>query len=284
MALNLDAVGTVGEPRTVTWTSDEALLYAIGVGAGQDDPMSELAFTTENSHGIEQRVLPTFGVILTQFRGGSRLNVGSFDPAMLVHAEQSVELTGPLPAAGSLEVASTITGIYDKGSGALVVSEATGRLGDGAEPLVVTRSSVFIRGEGGFGIPGPKDAWVTPEREPDVVLQASTRADQALLYRLSGDHNPLHTDPAFAARAGFPRPILHGMCSYGVIGRVLLNAFADGDPSLFRGLSGRFSKPVFPGERLSVRVWDGEGPRRFTVVNERGETVLDRGRLTLATA
>ncbi|NNC12060.1 enoyl-CoA hydratase [Planctomonas sp. JC2975] len=281
MTLNLDAVGTTSEPRTVSWTPDEAMLYAIGVGAGQDDPLAELAFTTENSHGVEQRVLPTFGVVLNQFRGGSRLNIGEFNPAMLVHAEQSVELSGALPATGSLEITSTVTGIYDKGSGALVVSEASGRVPGSEEALVVTRSSVFIRGEGGFGIPGPKDAWAQPERDPDVVLTASTREDQALLYRLSGDHNPLHTDPAFAARAGFPRPILHGMCTYGVVGRALLGALADGDPERFAGMSGRFSKPVFPGEALSIRVWQNEGPDQFQVVNDRDEIVLDRGTFAL---
>jgi acyl dehydratase len=281
MPLNLDVVGIAGEPHTVSWTSDEALLYAIGVGAGQDDALAELALTTENTHGVEQRVLPTFGVILNQFRGRSRMDIGTFNPAMLVHAEQSVQLSGVLPPSGSLEVSSTVTGIYDKGSGALVVSEATGRLPGSAEPLVVTRSSLFIRGEGGFGIPGPKDAWADPGSEPDLVLTASTRPDQALLYRLSGDHNPLHTDPSFAARAGFPRPILHGMCTYGVVGRVLLQALANGDPAHFGSMSGRFSKPVFPGEALTIRVWQGEGPRLFQVVNERGDIVLDRGTVTL---
>jgi acyl dehydratase len=281
MPLNLDVVGTSGEPHTVSWTSDEALLYAIGVGAGQDDPLAELALTTENSHGVEQRVLPTFGVVLNQFRGGSRLDIGTFNPAMLVHAEQSVALSGAIPPSGSLEVTSTVTGIYDKGSGALVVSEATGRLTGAADPLVVTRSSLFIRGEGGFGIAGPQDSWPQPEREPDRVLTASTRPDQALLYRLSGDHNPLHSDPSFAARAGFPRPILHGMCTYGVVGRVLLAALADGDPERFAGMSGRFSKPVFPGGELTIRVWQSEGPQLFQVVDEHGDVVLDRGTVTL---
>lgn len=281
MVLDLNAVGTSSEPHTVTWTPDDALLYAIGVGAGQDGPLTELAFTTENSDGIAQQVLPTFGVILNQFRGGPRVDFGEFNPAMLVHAEQSVELSGALPASGSLEVSSRITGIYDKGSGALVVSEATGRMPGATEPLIVSRSSVFIRGEGGFGVPGPKEVWAEPERSPDATLTATTRPDQALLYRLSGDHNPLHTDPAFAARAGFPRPILHGMCTYGVVGRVLLNALADGDSARFSCMGGRFSKPVFPGEDLSIRVWQAEGTQSFQVVNDRAEIVIDRGTFAL---
>lgn len=277
MPLDLDVVGKPSEPATVSWSADEALLYAVGVGAGQNDPLAELAFTTENSHEVPQRVLPTFGAILTQFRGAARRSIGTFNPAMLVHAEQSTQLAGALPASGSLEVSSTVTGIYDKGSGALIVSEATGRLPGAAEPLVTTRSATFIRGEGGFGIAGPKDAWAAPEREPDAVLETSTRPDQALIYRLSGDHNPLHTDPAFAARAGFPRPILHGMCTYGVVGRVLLNTFADGDPERFGRLGGRFSKPVFPGEALRVRVWTEDDAQLFQVVNQRDEVVFDRG-------
>lgn len=281
MPLNLDAVGRTTEPKAVSWTSDEALLYAIGVGAGQDDPLAELAFTTENSHGVTQRVLPTFGAILTQFRRASRLDLGPFDPAMLVHAEQSTHLTGALPASGTLEVSSSITGIYDKGSGALVVSEATGRMPGAEAPLVTTRSAVFIRGEGGFGIPGPRDGWAAPEREPDAVLEASTRPDQALLYRLSGDHNPLHVDPEFARRAGFPRPILHGMCTYGVVGRVLLNAFAGGDPARFDTLSGRFSKPVFPGATLGISVWNDGDVLLFRVADEHGNVVLDRGTFVL---
>lgn len=282
MTLNLDAVGQSGSPHTVKWSSDDALLYAIAVGAGQDDPLTELAFTTDNSNDIAQRVLPTYGVVLTQFRGGSRMDIGDFNPAMLVHAEQSIEMAGSLPANGELEVTSTVTGMYDKGSGALVVSEAIGRAPGTQDPLVVTRSSLFIRGEGGFGIVGPKDPWTVPEREPDVTLSASTRPDQALLYRLTGDHNPLHSDPAFAARAGFPRPILHGMCTYGVVGRTLLNELAAGDPDRFSGMSGRFSKPVFPGETLLVRAWRDARAAKFQVVNERGETVLDRGTLTLS--
>jgi acyl dehydratase len=280
MPLKLDAVGVPGPPTTVRWTADEALLYAVGVGAGQDDPLGELAFTTENSHGVPQRVLPTFGAILTQFRGVPRADIGSYDPAMLVHAEQSVRLAGPLPASGELEVSSTVTGIYDKGSGALVVTETTGREPGATAPLVVTRSALFIRGEGGFGIPGPADGWVAPEREPDRTLTVATRPDQALLYRLSGDHNPLHSDPAFAARAGFPRPILHGMCTFGVVGRVLLNTFADGDPARFDSLAGRFSKPVFPGDTLHISVWDDGDAQLFRVADERGGVVLDRGSFT----
>lgn len=281
MPLDLSVVGTATEPREVRWDSNEALLYALGVGAGQDDPLSELAFTTENSHGVAQRVLPSFGVILAQFRVPARLSLGTFDPAMLVHAEQSLELSSALPAEGIVEVSTAVEGIYDKGSGALVVTIAEARVPGASDPLIVTRSSLFIRGEGGFGIAGPKDDWEAPEREPDVVVDARTRTDQALLYRLSGDHNPLHSDPAFAARARFPRPILHGMCTYGVVARVLLNELAEGDPERFRSMNGRFSKPVFPGDGIHVRVWQNGDENQFQVVDDGGDVVLDRGAFAL---
>ena len=285
MPMNLDAVGSSLGPVTVAWTSDDALLYALGVGAGQDDPLAELAFTTENSAGVEQRVLPTFGAILTQFRppaDGSarpRLELGSFDPAHLVHAEQSVALARELPAAGTMSVTTELVGIYDKGSGALAVTEAVGRLPDDPSDAatVRTRSAVFIKGEGGFGVTGPREEWRVPERDPDVTLELTTRPDQALLYRLSGDHNPLHTDPAFARRAGFPRPILHGMCTYGVVARGLLTALAGGDPARFASLNGRFSRPVLPGDPLRVLVWSDGAEHRFRVLGADGGTVLDRG-------
>jgi acyl dehydratase len=283
--MNLAAVGTTAGPITVAWKPDDALLYALGVGAGQDDPLSDLSFTTENSQDVAQQVLPTFAAILTGFRrpaDGSarpRIEFGTFDPAFLVHAEQAVELSRPLPPSGTIEVTTELVGIYDKGSGALVVTEAHGSLPDDppGSPTVTTRSAVFIRGEGGFGVKGPSDPWSVPERDPDLVLSASTRTDQALLYRLSGDHNPLHSDPKFAARAGFPHPILHGMCTYGVVARVLLGALADGDPERFGSISGRFSKPVFPGDRLRVSVWVDGTQARFKVTGRDGGVVLDRG-------
>lgn len=279
MSLDLAAVGRSSEPAQVSWTADDCALYALGVGAGQDDPLGELSFTTDNSHGVAQQVLPAFGVILTQFRGTGRVDIGTFDPAMLVHAEQEVALSGPLPSSGSMHVTTRVEGIYDKGSGALVVTESTGTLSGANQPLVTTRSSVFIKGEGGFGVRGPASEWQRPSRDPDKILACATRPDQALLYRLSGDHNPLHTDPWFAARAGFARPILHGMCTYGVVSRTLLNAFCGGDVTPFAAMSARFSRPVLPGDGLHVHVWQELDELLFVVENSDGDLVLDRGRV-----
>jgi len=277
MPLNHSLVGVPGEPAERSWTSTDALLYAIGVGAGLGDPLQELQFTTENTAGVQQHVLPTYGVLLAQARMSGDL--GDFDRAMLVHAEQSIELHRPLPVAGKLRTSAMVTGIYDKGSGALVetknhaVDAATG------EPLVTTTSSTFIRGEGGFGGDrGTADPWQLPDRAPDVKVTMQTRPEQALLYRLSGDRNPLHSDPAFAARGGFSRPILHGLCTYGVTGRALLHEVCGSDPARFRAMSGRFSRPVLPGESLVVSVWVGEnGAARFHTAKEDGTVVIDRG-------
>lgn len=282
MPLDLSAVGRTSQPYERSWTSPDALLYALGVGAGQQDPLRELEFTTENSDGTPQRVLPTFGIVLVQ--AGStrdRVSIGDFDPAMLVHAEQAITLHRPLPVEGAIRVTTTVTGIYDKGKGALVVTESAGVSPFTGEPLVTTRSSAFIRGEGGFGGErGPAADWAEPARAPDHKVTYPTRTDQALLYRLSGDRNPLHSDPAFAARAGFPRPILHGLCTYGVTGRALLHALCGSDPERFGSMSGRFSRPVYPGDELTVSIWvTGEGEALFQTRTGDGTVVIDHGRV-----
>jgi len=171
MPFDHSLIGVAGEPHERSWTSADALLYAIAVGAGLGDPLRELEFTTENSAGIEQQVLPTFGVLVAR-GGGARRALGTFDPAMLVHAEQAFELHRPLPVAGTARTTSTVTGIYDKGSGALVVTENAAVDADTGDPLVTSTGSAFIRGEGGFGGErGPRDgsaAWELPERDPDL--------------------------------------------------------------------------------------------------------------------
>jgi acyl dehydratase len=280
--LDLGAIGRTAGPHETSWSSKDALLYALGVGAGQEDPLGELQFTTENSAGRAQQVLPTFGVLLAQ-RVPARAELGDFDHAMLVHAEQSLALARPLPVEGRASVTTRVAAIYDKGSAALVVTESTATDAATGETLLTTTSSVFIRGEGGFGGErGPSSAWERPEREPDVRATAATRPDQALLYRLSGDRNPLHSDPAFAARAGFSRPILHGLCTYGITARLLLHALCGSDPARFREMRARFSRPVVPGARLTVSAWvDGE-TARFQTTDDAGEVVIDRGELSFA--
>jgi len=275
MPLNLDAVGTVSEPTESSWDSKDAILYALGVGAGTD----ELAFVTENSIDVDQRVLPTMPVVLGAI-GGGLSNLGDFNWAMLVHGEQGVRLHQPLPVSGTVSSQTEITGIYDKGKGALVVMETRSTDVGTGEPLFDTMMSAFIRGEGGFGgdrgPSGPQN--VPPERDPDHSVTYQTRPDQALLYRLSGDRNPLHSDPQFAALAGFDRPILHGLCTFGFTGRALLHTLCDSDPARFTAMDGRFSLPVFPGEALTVNMWVDGSEAVFQTTGDDGRVVLDAGK------
>jgi acyl dehydratase len=279
--LDHSVIGIESDPVTRSWTSKDALLYALGVGAGLDAPLQELPFTTENSDGVEQQVLPTYAVVLNA--GGRGRSMGQFDPAILVHAEQGLTLHRPLSPQGSIEVTSKITGIYDKGSGALVVSETTGRDTATGQLVVETRSGAFIRGEGGFGGDrGPSGSWDKPDRAPDHTVTYQTRPEQALIYRLSGDRNPLHSDPKFAARAGFERPILHGLCTYGFTGRALLHTLCASDPARFRSMDARFTSPVLPGDALTVSMWVDGDTATFRTAKADGTVVIDRGRFTFA--
>jgi acyl dehydratase len=267
MPINPDAVGSKGEPGRRSWTSKDALLYAVGVGAGSLDPVNqELEFTTENTRDVAQRVLPTMAVVLGAGGGGMQ-KIGSFNPAMLVHGEQAITLHREIPVEGELEAQGEVVGIYDKGKGAVIVTESHSKLVETGEPLFSTRSSVFISGEGGFGGErGPSGATnVPPERAPDHEVTYQTRPDQALTYRLNGDRNPLHSDKSFSDIGGFPKPILHGLCTYGFTGRALLHSLCDGDPAKFRHMEGRFASPVLPGDALTVRMWDvADGEAVFT--------------------
>lgn len=279
MALNLDAVGFRAEPFTVSWTAKDAILYALGVGAGQANPLDELNLTTENSAGVEHQVLPTFGIVLAQSGLLRRISIGEFDRAKLLHADQRLEVSAAMSPEGAASVEARLEGIHDKRTGALVVISANATDAKTGQQLWTSRLGYFIRGAGGFGgAPAPASGWREPETEPDLVVTTPTRPDQALLYRLSGDRNPLHSDPAFAARAGFDRPILHGLCTYGVVHRALLGELCKGDVSRFHSMSARFSRPVLPGEHLRTAIWhDGTGAR-FRTTDGAGRTLLDHGR------
>lgn len=282
MPINADAVGYTSEPRQATWTSKDCLLYAIGVGAGVTDPTGfELEFTTENSEGVTQRALPTYPVVVPGGAGGWAA-IGDINFAMLVHGEQAVEIHAPLPVDGGVSSVTTITGIYDKGSGAVIATETKSTDVATGQPLFTTRSSAFLRGEGGWGGDrGPSGRIEAPSGDPHHTVTYATRPDQALLYRLSGDRNPLHSDPKFAALAGFPKPILHGLCSYGFTGRALLHTVCGSDPDRFVSMAARFSKPVMPGDELTIGVWEtGPGEAFFQTRTATGDVVIDGGQCT----
>ena len=277
MPINPDAAGSVGQPAEFSWTSKDSLLYAMGVGAGVSDPTGfELEFTTENSNDVTQRALPTQVVVMG---GGSTPGFGDFNPVHLLHAEQAITLHQPVPAAGTAVATGRVGPIYDKGKAALVYLETDVADVDG-NPIWNTRSGLFIGGEGGWGGDrGPATEWHLPDRDADHVVAYPTRPDQALLYRLNGDRNPLHSDPTFAAAAGFDKPILHGLCTYGFTGRALLHALCDSDPARFGGMGGRFKSPVVPGETLEVHAWEEDGRVMFqTRVGDR--VVFDNGMMS----
>jgi acyl dehydratase len=280
MALNTDIVGMETGPWQRSWTTDDTLLYALGVGAGQDDPTADLNLTTENTTGVPQQALGSFAIVLAQFGGPPTSYLAGVDLTKLLHAEQALTLHSALPTSGTIEVRSTVTELFDKGSGALLITTTEALDPATKAALFTTRSGVFLRGEGGFGGDrGPSVPTPVPQREPDESIGFTTAPNQALVYRLSGDRNPLHSDPGYAAQGGFDRPILHGLATYGITTRLLVRTCCGSDPARMTHIEGRFTKPVVPGQRLEVEIWrESAGATAFRTRGHDGEVVLDRGR------
>lgn len=262
-----------------SWDERDLILYNLGIGAGADptDPV-ELRYVYEG----DLMALPSFGTIPAFMTMMSFVEMDGVDvnPAMILHGEHEVLIPGAIPLAAHVVSEGTVTGVYDKGKGALIVMEIVTRLDPGGEVLFINRPSIFVRGEGGFGgESGPGTRSPGPEREPDRTVESPTLPQQALLYRMvSGDRNPLHADPGFAAFAGYERPILHGLCSYGVATKAVVDTVLDDDPVSVASISGRFSGVVFPGETIVTRIWD-EGDRIWVeaATAERGEPVISNG-------
>jgi acyl dehydratase len=208
-------------------------------------------------------------------------NIGTFNPALLVHGQQAITLHKALPVEGSARLQGRLVAMYDKGKAGVIVTETAATDLADEQPLFTNVASVFIRGEGGWGgergPSGPQN--VPPDRAADHEVTYQTSPDQALTYRLSGDRNPLHSDPSFAAMGGFDRPILHGLCTYGFTGRALLHTLCGGEAERFRHIEGRFTSPVLPGDALTISMWEiDDGTAVFTTsVGER--TVIDQGLL-----
>jgi acyl dehydratase len=236
---------------------DDVILYHLGIGAGvpATDP-NELEYTYEKN----LKVLPSYAVVSGKNSTGGGGGLGNiegldFNPAMLLHGEQDVELHKPLPTSCKYTSQSRIAEIFDKGKAALVIMENTATDEDG-EKLFTNRMSLFLRGEGGFGGPsGPKVGNVKPDRDPDGVVEKQSLPQAALLYRLNGDKNPLHADPEFAKRGGFDRPIIHGLLSYGLTCKAVVDDALGGDVTKVARYQARFAGVGFPGETYVVSWW-----------------------------
>jgi acyl dehydratase len=277
MSVNLSVVGKKLEASVYEFTEKDVILYALGVGCGRE----ELAFTYEQ----DLKVLPSFAVIPAfpaLFAMGSAMDV---NPMMVLHGEQRIELCAPIPTSGKLTTTPVVSAIYDKVKGALVLIEtetvdAKGKL------LFKNTFGAFARGEGGFGgdrgPSGPRN--VVPDRKPDRVVEMKTLPQQALLYRLSGDMNPLHADPAFAKMGGFDTPILHGLCTFGHVGRAVLSSYCGNDPARFKDFEVRFAGVVYPGETIVSEMWEEKGGRILVQARtkERGELVINSAAATVA--
>jgi acyl dehydratase len=281
----IDPSKALGAPiagGTASWNKDKVILYHLGIGAGvpQTDP-NELAYCYER----DLKVLPSFGVIPAfGAMGGLGAVPGlQFNPAMLLHGEQDLEIHGPIPTEAAVESSGKVAGIYDKGRAALVVLELTTKVSGQAAPLFTNRFSLFLRGEGGFGGDGGPAAGNTPpERAADHVVESKTLPQQALLYRLSGDKNPLHADPGFAKMGGFDVPILHGLCSYGIVCKAAVDHALGGDTAKVARYQARFAGVVFPGETIVTSLWR-EGSTVFidAKTKERGTPVISNAAITV---
>uniref|UniRef100_A0A5F9D553 Peroxisomal multifunctional enzyme type 2 n=1 Tax=Oryctolagus cuniculus TaxID=9986 RepID=A0A5F9D553_RABIT len=282
------AVGYKLSSFSSTYTQLETIMYALGVGASVKDP-KDLKFVYEGSSDFS--CLPTFGVIIAQksmMNGGLAEIPGlSINFAKVLHGEQYLELYKPLPTSGTLRCEAVVADVLDKGSGVVILMDVYSY--SGKELICYNQFSIFLVGSGGFGgkrtSDKVKEAVALPNRPPDNVLTDTTSLNQAALYRLSGDWNPLHIDPNFANLAGFDKPILHGLCTFGFSARHVLRQFSDNDVSRFKAIKARFAKPVYPGQTLQTEMWkEGDRIHFQTKVQETGDVVISNAYVDLLPA
>ncbi|MFF8292516.1 MaoC/PaaZ C-terminal domain-containing protein [Streptomyces sp. NPDC016309] len=263
---------TAAEPRTaeIAWDHKDVQLYHLGIGAGipATDP-DELRYTLES----RLHVLPSFATVAGAgmgMMGGLAAPGVDIDLTAVLHGGQRVEVHRPIPVKGRARTTSRVAAVYDKGKAAVLVLRSEAADDDG--PLWTSDAEVYVRGEGGFGGErGPSVRTEPPARAPDRTVERHVREDQALLYRLSGDWNPLHADPEFAELAGFDRPILHGLCTYGMALKAVADTLLDGEVARVRAYRTRFAGVVYPGETLRIRMWRQDAGVRLTA------TAADRG-------
>ena len=275
------ALGAELPSDTVTWSEDEVILYHLGLGCGvpPTDPR-ELSYTYEG----DLRVLPTWGVIPVHHMMAHVPEVPGmeFDPFQLLHGEQELEIHKPIPTSATVTNSGRVAEIYDKKKAALVILETT-TSDESGDPLFTNRFSMYMRGEGGFGGPsGPKSGNEPPAREADLMVETKTFPQQALLYRLNGDKNPLHADPAFAKVGGFDQPILHGLCTYGIVCKQVVDNMLDGNTGRVAKYHVRFRGVVIPGDTIVTSMWK-EGSRIVIQSSnkEREHTVISNAAITL---
>ncbi len=278
-----DLMSRKARHEKVTFDDRDVMLYAMAVGFGRDPlNVSELRYVYE---GAGLRTVPTLASTLAS---SSFLHDCGWDYGRILHGEERLIIHRPLVESGTLLLDSEVTEVFDKGAerGAVILTETRARTASDDEPSFTVRRTILARGDSGFGGPsgsGPA-AHPVPRREPDLVSSFETRRGQALLFRLSGDRNPLHADPALAKRLGLPAPILHGLCSFGIACRAILKTICEYDQTLITELDVRFSAPVYPGETLVTEMWQEANVVSYRVrAAERDVVVLNHGRCVLAT-
>lgn len=274
--ISSDLVGLTFPPVEYSWSAKDVMLYAVGVGAKPD---GELEFVYE---GKGPKVLPTFGVIPGMFSMGGLVSSVEVNLAMLLHGEQSIILHRELPPEAKVKITGRVAEVWDKGKAAVIGCE--GLVEDSSGPLLTAKATLFIRGAGGFGGErGPSTAGknAPPGRPPDDVIEDATRPEQAAIYRLSGDRNPIHIDPDFARMAGFEKPFLHGLCTYGFVGRAILKALCGGNPARFKSFEARFADQVWLGDTIITKMWrTGPGEAIVQAETQNGNVVLSQARAT----
>ncbi len=276
MNLEQATIGARTPTEQLSWNSSECLLYSLSIGAGE----AELGFVTENS-GIPQTVYPTFAATRTADLTTLWEAAGVTDRSTMVHGAERAELHRPLQPDGVVDISATLVAVQDRGKHAVLVVAHEATDPDSGDAVFTCTQTLVLRGQGGFGGERGVDS-TTPlpdDREPDEVVTVPTRVDQALLYRLNGDRNPLHSNPEVARRVGFDRPILHGLCTYGIAARIALHHRLEGDPARFGAFTARFSRPVLPGDVLSIGLWDLSSDTTGVKVWSGDQVVLDDGLL-----
>lgn len=274
--LSSDLVGTKFEPVKIAWTQKDTMLYALGVGS---KPADELDFVYEGKGPL---VLPTYAVIPGMRAMGNLRQAVKLKLHRLLHGEQGFELLRPLPANAEITLHSEISEVWDKGKAGVIAVTALAEDKDG--PLFKSHSSLFYIGGGGFGgEPGPstKDRNAPPDRAPDITIEYPTLPEQGAIYRLSGDLVPLHIDPEFAGAAGYDKPFMHGLCTYGFVGRAALSALCGGDPARFKSMTGRFADRVQFEDTIVTKIWKiGEGEAILQAEDQNGGVVLSQAKVT----